>query len=107
MQIVAPPGADLGTAIAATTLALDAYLHPLTGGDDGNGWPFGGTVRSLALIRFLLVTLNGTVLAIPRLNVMLDGLLSVGCVDIPIGPTDLLWPITHEIIAIHDGEVSS
>ncbi|HEY1551592.1 MAG TPA: putative baseplate assembly protein [Kofleriaceae bacterium] len=107
MQIVAPPGADLGDAIAKTTTALDAYLHPLTGGDDGDGWPFGGTIRPLALIRFLLVTLGGTVLAIPRLNVVLDNLRSVGCVDVAIGSTDLLWPVTHEIIAIHDAAVSS
>jgi len=107
MQIVAPPGADLGAAIAATTSAMDAYLHPLTGGDDGNGWPFGGTIRSLAVIRFLLVRLGGRVLAIPRLNVVLDGLRSIGCADVPINATDLLWPVTHEIIAIHDGEVDS
>ena len=24
---------------------LLAYLHPLTGGEDGTGWPFGGTIR--------------------------------------------------------------
>ncbi len=107
MQIVAPPGADLGVAIAATTAALDSYLHPLIGGDDGDGWPFGGTIRSLAVIRYLLVTLGGAVLAIPRLNVVLDGIRSVGCVDVALGPIELLWPIAHEIVAIHDGEVDS
>jgi predicted phage baseplate assembly protein len=31
--------------------ALRAYLDPLTGGDDGTGWPFGGPLRPSALLR--------------------------------------------------------
>jgi predicted phage baseplate assembly protein len=31
--------------------ALRQYLDPLTGGDDGNGWPFGAPLRPSALVR--------------------------------------------------------
>lgn len=35
------PGHDLRTVAEATTAALLGFLHPLTGGADGTGWPFG------------------------------------------------------------------
>jgi hypothetical protein len=38
---------------------------------------------------------------------VLDGLRSVGCVDLALGAHELLWPDDHEIIPIYDGEVAS
>lgn len=36
---------------ATVQRALRQYLDPLTGGDDGNGWPFGAPLRPSALVR--------------------------------------------------------
>lgn len=44
-QLRARPGA--GAALPARALAaLDGYLHPLRGGPDGTGWPFGRPVQA-------------------------------------------------------------
>lgn len=40
-RIVAQPGADLRTVTARADQAIRAYLHPITGGPQGTGWPFG------------------------------------------------------------------
>ena len=106
MQIVVPTGDDLGAAVALISGLIDAYLDPLTGGELGDGWPFGGPIRSMSMIRRLLVAAGGAVLAIPRLNLVIDGIRSVGCVDVPLDDHMLPWPEDHEIIPIYDGEVS-
>ena len=44
--VVAPRSPDLAGTVAATaTAALRSYLHPVTGGPAGTGWPFGRPVR--------------------------------------------------------------
>lgn len=101
MEIVVRVGTDGGAAVAAMSDALDTYLHPLTGGDLGDGWPFGGAIRSMALIRHLLQVTGA--LAIPRLNLVVDNIRNVGCVDVPLDGFALPWPVDHEIIVTFDG----
>ncbi|MFI1888521.1 baseplate J/gp47 family protein [Streptomyces jumonjinensis] len=43
--------ADRARVSAAATLALRRYLDPLTGGEEGDGWPFGQPLRPSALLR--------------------------------------------------------
>lgn len=40
-RLVAQPGTDARTLSARADAALRAYLHPVTGGPRGDGWPFG------------------------------------------------------------------
>jgi hypothetical protein len=40
-ELVTVPGASVGTVEADAAGALAAFLHPLTGGPAGEGWPFG------------------------------------------------------------------
>jgi predicted phage baseplate assembly protein len=40
-RVSVKPGYDLRTVAEAATVALNGFLHPLTGGADGTGWPFG------------------------------------------------------------------
>ncbi len=40
-RIVATPGSDMRTVSVRADQALRAYLHPVTGGPRGDGWPFG------------------------------------------------------------------
>jgi predicted phage baseplate assembly protein len=44
-RLRARPWADLGRLEAAATDALYLYLHPISGGMDGTGWPFGRPVH--------------------------------------------------------------
>jgi predicted phage baseplate assembly protein len=42
--VTAEDTADLAQVKQAIDAALLAYFHPLTGGEDGTGWPFGGSI---------------------------------------------------------------
>jgi predicted phage baseplate assembly protein len=99
--IVVSPLNDEGTVVRELLKALSSYFHPLTGGDDGNGWPFGGTIRNANVLRRLL-TVPG-VTAVPRLNIVLDGNRVRGCIDIPLRPHSLLWPEGHEVVVLETG----
>src|SRR5207253_6776593 len=46
--IVVSATSDEGSVVREVLKALNTYFHPLTGGDDGNGWPFGGAIRNAA-----------------------------------------------------------
>ena len=43
-SVVAEDTADLGEVKEAIEAKLLGYFHPLTGGEDGQGWPFGGDI---------------------------------------------------------------
>jgi predicted phage baseplate assembly protein len=60
-----------GEVFAAATEALMAFLHPLTGGPDGEGWPFGRDVF-LSDVAAVLERTPG-VDYVETLNLLLDG----------------------------------
>jgi len=95
--VLADPAGDAGLAVRRLLAELDLYFHPLTGGEDGLGWPFGGPVRYSALLRRLLGRVP-EVAAIPRLNLVLDGVRLAACLDATISPHGLLWPEGHEVV---------
>jgi predicted phage baseplate assembly protein len=97
-QVRLREGIDQGAAVADVLAEIDRYLHPLSGGDVGAGWPFGGTLRYDALLRRLLG--RDTVLAVPRLAMIVDGRRVPPCQDRAIGPHDLLWPSGHLVIPV-------
>jgi len=101
LGVVLSAFADEGSAVREVLKTLNTYFHPLTGGDDGNGWPFGGSIRNSALLRRLLAV-DG-VSAIPRLNIVLDGSRIRGCTDVAIEPHSLLWSDAHEVVVIEAG----
>jgi predicted phage baseplate assembly protein len=92
-------GAPVTETTRAASLALDRWLDPVIGGDDGEGWPFGGAIRHDALVRSLLREVDGLT-AIPRLVLVVDGVRSRRCEDVEIPPHDLLWPAVHELIPL-------
>jgi predicted phage baseplate assembly protein len=105
-QVIVAPAIDEGEAVEQLLQELNTYLHPLTGGDDGRGWPFGGAIRYAALARRLLeVTVHGrrAIRAVPRLALVLDGLRVGDCEDQALPPHDLPFPGRHEIIPVDDG----
>lgn len=93
------PHVDVTTTIHAVSGLLDRWFDPVVGGATGEGWPFGGTIVYDDLIRFLLGKAAG-VIAVPRLLLVVDGVRSAHCADVPIAPHDLLWPAQHELIPL-------
>lgn len=71
IQVVAADGADPGEVKLAVEATLEKYLHPLHGGDDGEGWPFGGALRHSKVMRQML-TAPG-VDSVPLLVLAVDG----------------------------------
>jgi predicted phage baseplate assembly protein len=97
LGLVVASGADVGTTVSALLAAIDYYLHPITGGEDGQGWPFGGPLLYAPLLRRLLAVPG--VRAIPRLNLLLDQVRLPACSDSPIAPNALLWGDgAHEVV---------
>ncbi|MDQ1707810.1 MAG: hypothetical protein QOJ88_1021 [Pyrinomonadaceae bacterium] len=89
-------GADAAGTVRDALQALEVYLHPLTGGEDGSGWPFGGPLRYQALVRRL--TRVAGVSAVPTLNIIADGSRFLSCHDFIPEPHALLWSEVHQVI---------
>lgn len=81
-QIVVRDDADPGAVKDAVSKALADYLHPLHGGDDGAGWPFGGTIRYSKLVQRVF-TVDG-VDSVEDLMITLEREPKPECVDVPI-----------------------
>lgn len=89
-------GSDPGQTVRDALRAVDEYLHPLTGGEDGAGWAFGGPLRYQALVRRL--TNVAGVSAVPTLNIVADGTRFLSCQDFTPEAHALLWPEVHQIV---------
>ncbi|MFI1379217.1 hypothetical protein [Embleya sp. NPDC020886] len=88
------PGADPGATTAAVRAALDTFLHPITGGPHGTGWPFGRDVHRSEVLRVLDEAPgvdHVTALAL-RAD---DG--PPGCAGLCVPPTALVVPGTHTV----------
>lgn len=96
--LVIEPAANPSETVRAVTGALETYLHPLTGGEQAQGWPFGGTLVYSALLRLVAATRG--VHAVARLNVVVDGFRVGSCVDYAISPHALLWSDTHQVLIV-------
>jgi hypothetical protein len=88
--------------VRRTLDALNEYLHPLKGGEDGGGWPFGGMLRYAALLR--VVTKVEGVSAAPRLNLIVDEVRISASVDHPISANSLVWPAGHQVFVLDPEE---
>ena len=80
--VIAPvdPSAAAG-ALAAATRALQIFLHPLTGGPDGTGWPFGRDVF-LSDVAAVLESIAG-IDYVQTLDLLVDGTPRGVRVDVP------------------------
>jgi predicted phage baseplate assembly protein len=89
--------ADRSAVILAATAAVDGYLDPLTGGDDGRGWALGASVP----YRRLLSVVAGVpgVASVGRIAVVVGGRPSGRCRDAPLPACTLPWPGHHLMMA--------
>jgi predicted phage baseplate assembly protein len=99
LGVVIDPAADQGDTVRRLSAALDDYLHPLHGGENGDGWTFGGVLRYSLLLRRLVTGVEG-VRAITRLTLVIDGARVKACTDFTPRPHSLFWPNPHEIVPV-------
>ena len=103
-QIIANDAADTAAVQDAVTEALTSYFDPIIGGDDGKGWPFGGTIY-YSKVHQRIFTVNG-VDSIESLTMTLDSVDYAECTDVPINAHGLLCSGTHWLEVLYADEVS-
>ena len=91
------PAADVGASVSLILAALDRYLDPYVGGEDGDGWPLGVAIRHPRLIRRILDA-SPAVRSVPYLAVVVDDVRRDACQDAPLTAFGLPWPIGHEVV---------
>lgn len=93
-------GADPGNVQRAAETALNDHFHPLRGGSDGQGWPFGGTIHYAVTNHVLMVVPD--VLRVAELEITVDGVTGELCRDIAIDPSDLIEAGEHDIQVFYE-----
>jgi hypothetical protein len=102
VSVVIDPSVSRAQAVQNVVAVLNQYMDPVTGGDDGQGWAFGGTLSNVAFVRKLLAIPGVT--AVPTLSFTVDGIRSKRCADAAISANSLVWPGQHQVLAIGPGE---
>lgn len=93
--------ADLGGVRKAVERSLSDYFHPLSGGEDGRGWPLGGTIFHSLVSRRVLEADPG-VGRIEGLTIVLDEDPQPACEDVSIGRRELLAADRHEVEVVYE-----
>ncbi len=94
-SVIAQDSADLAEVTTAITNTLLTYLHPLTGGDDGLGWPFGGPIYYSALFQQIFSTPG--VQRVESVVINLDGTAYPPCQDVSIIAGALVYSTDHQV----------
>lgn len=97
-DLIVAPGSDLTVVQNAVSDRLTTWLHPLTGGDDGAGWPFGGTIYASSLLGRILTTPGIARIRDNQVLVELDGERQMFCRDVEIGVGELIHPLTPQLV---------
>lgn len=100
-ELVCRNDADLAEAKQAALASLIGYFHPLHGGNEGSGWPFGDDIYYSLVLQRLLV--DG-VKRVARLELVLDGEKFAVCTDVPLDANCLLRNGVHELNVRYDDE---
>jgi predicted phage baseplate assembly protein len=95
-DIVARDSADAALVHDEVVNAIGDYFHPLRGGDDQLGWPFGGTIHYSRVYQRVFAVPG--VARIERLTIVLDDEEQKDCTDVRIAPRGLLYSTEHRIV---------
>jgi len=87
ISAVVTPGTDAAEASNALIEAMRRFFHPIYGGTDGKGWPFGGTIRYADLYRAALVP---GVQRLDDVEIVRDDQPFGQCADVPIDAHTLI-----------------
>jgi predicted phage baseplate assembly protein len=89
--------ADLSQVKHAVEDALTRFFHPLVGGNDGTGWPFGGAVFYSEVVRVVLQTAGVARVKNNNLFIWLDDERQAACTDAVLCEGELLFSEGHDI----------
>jgi len=95
VDAIAANTADAADLKLAIEDSLTTYFHPLHGGDDGLGWPFGGDIF-FSKVYSRVLSVPG-VLRVEKLLIRVDGEEAPECRDVPIPGIALLFSTAHEV----------
>lgn len=95
VELVADDAADLAQVQRDVERSLLSYFHPLRGGEDGHGWPFGGTVSFSRT--FQRVFSVGGVSSVTRVVISVDREEAPECRDVPLRRDALAFSRAHEV----------
>jgi len=96
-DLVVGPDADLAAVRRDVAAAITGWLHPLTGGPDGQGWPFGGTIFSSDLFRLVLAVPGVRRIRENQLTVDLDEERQPFCRDVEVEVGDLIAALDPDL----------
>jgi predicted phage baseplate assembly protein len=94
-EIVADDNADLASVKTEVEQTIKDYFHPLRGGEDGQGWPFGGTIF-YSRVSQRIFTVAG-VQSIKSLVIFVDGNEAPFCSDVTINEAGLLFSTDPQV----------
>jgi predicted phage baseplate assembly protein len=94
VDVVVDDGADLAAVKSGIESALLGYFHPLTGGEEGQGWPFGGGIYYSRV--YGRATVSG-VQSIGRLIISLDSIEAPECTNLPLCDGELAYSVAHVV----------
>ncbi len=94
-EVIADDNADLAEVKVGIENALLNYFHPLIGGEDNQGWPFGGTIYYSRVYQRVF-TVPG-VQSIDQLIIVLDGVEQPACTNVSIANGALVYSTEHDI----------
>jgi predicted phage baseplate assembly protein len=95
-NVTAEPGAVSGDVQTALEDALLAFYNPLTGGQKGTGWDFGGTIYVSDAYRQIL-DVDGVLRIEGAVDIYVDGQLQVQDQDIDLQPFELVYSTNHTL----------
>ena len=99
-DVVAAESADAAQIHEQVVASLIEYFHPLRGGENGSGWPFGGTIHYSRVYQRVFAVPG--VASIARLVIVLDGEEQRECADVPIERHGLLYSTDHALSVAYD-----
>lgn len=101
VAVVAEESADLAQVQREVEATLLSYFHPLTGGEDGLGWPFGGTVSYSRTFQRVFSVVG--VSSVDRLLLTVAGVTAPECRDVRLRPDALASSVAHEVSTTYAG----
>jgi len=100
VQAIAQDNADVAEVNNDIQSALLTYFHPLLGGDDQQGWPFGGTIYYSRVYQQVF-SVPG-VERIDQLTITVDGTAAPECTNVAIPQGVLLYSTEHTVQVNYD-----
>ncbi len=81
--------------------SLCAYFHPLTGGQDGTGWEFGGKIAFSETFRLLVQTPGVAEVVSETMFTRLDDMPHPPCTDIVLARDEIVFSTQHFLTLSH------